>query len=547
MGRPGHATAAVHWFRTDHLAELQSGQVPGKPNLHSDILWEKPSRTAPQPPRLGAEPRDFQYGDSILQILVGDVEPNRRLTQSLDRGLLESEAGPARTSWRVPQSARAEVAAKCVIAVRSAGDGAVDLLRALGEWEYFGGLSELDYDFDAAVVPIAEAALRGILAADGRSDFTSPLDLSSTKPFPECFLDIRHYVNANAPGDFELRPVPGLAFVSDILWRLVPKRLVAIALEIGGSRIPAWLATNISRVGDARPARCHLRLNQIVIHPAAIHRAPILPVRIHPAAIHRQAVVQANRANPIASPIAVRRPAADQAQVAIPPRVAQAAIHRVVHRANRQQVFRIRSLRAATRPSRYPAVPIVNPANRPIPVLTIRVPMIRSHPNRTVCQAYRAAIPRPANPIPVIPFQAILNRVNQNRAIQSRHRVNRLARVESHKGWRQQYRMIDGKPMPFDSSPKAAWKICLQRSCTQLFQGHLWKCPALAYFATMERKLRLEAIPAWHLFRDYKACPPTASDDVVREFFATREIPQCGLCPARKIPFHHQDPTNKEQ
>ncbi len=37
---------------------------------------------------------------------------------------------------------------------------------------------------------------------------------------------------------------------------------------------------------------------------------------------------------------------------------------------------------------------------------------------------------------------------------------------ESHKGWRQQYHMIDGKPMPFDSGPKAAWKICLQRSCT---------------------------------------------------------------------------------
>ena len=105
----------------------------------------------------------------------------------------------------------------------------------------------------------------------------------------------------------------------------------------------------------------------------------------------------------------------------------------------------------------------------------------------------------------------------------------------------------DGKPMPFDSSPRAAWKICLQRSCTQLFKGYLWKCPALAYFATMERKLRLEAIPAWQVFRDYKACPPGATDDEVREFFAAREIPQCGLCPARKIPFHHHDPTNKEQ
>jgi hypothetical protein len=141
-------------------------------------------------------------------------------------------------------------------------------------------------------------------------------------------------------------------------------------------------------------------------------------------------------------------------------------------------------------------------------------------------------------------FNEVLQRLNEWRAA---YPALQIAVRESHKGWRQQYRMIDGKPMPFDSGPKAAWKICLQRSCTQLFKGHLWKCPALAYFATMERKLRLEAIPAWQLFRDYKACPPGATDDEVREFFANREIPQCGLCPARKIPFHHQDPTIKDQ
>jgi hypothetical protein len=166
-------------------------------------------------------------------------------------------------------------------------------------------------------------------------------------------------------------------------------------------------------------------IHQAVTPRAANHRVPIRRV-----AIHRQAAVQANRANPTASPIAARRKAADQTQVAIPPRVAQAAIHRVVRQANRQQVFLIRSLRAAIRPSRYPAVPVANPANRPIPVLTARVPMIRNHPNRTVCQAYRAVTLHRANQIPVIPNQAIPNRVNQTRAIQSRHLVNRLARVD---------------------------------------------------------------------------------------------------------------------
>jgi hypothetical protein len=141
-------------------------------------------------------------------------------------------------------------------------------------------------------------------------------------------------------------------------------------------------------------------------------------------------VVQANRANPIASPIAVRRPAAAQAQVAILPKAIQAAIRLAVRQVNRQQVFRIRRLRAATRPSRYPAVPVVNPANRPLPALMIPVPMIRNHPNRTACQAYRVAIPRPANPIQVIPNPAIPSRANRIQAIQIRHRVNRLATVD---------------------------------------------------------------------------------------------------------------------
>ena len=51
--------------------------------------------------------------------------------------------------------------------------------------------------------------------------------------------------------------------------------------------------------------------------------------------------------------------------------------------------------------------------------------------------------------------------------------------------------MVDGKPMPFDSDSIAAWEICLQRTCTQLYKSCLWKCPALAYHAIMSRKLNV--------------------------------------------------------
>jgi Radical SAM superfamily len=71
-------------------------------------------------------------------------------------------------------------------------------------------------------------------------------------------------------------------------------------------------------------------------------------------------------------------------------------------------------------------------------------------------------------------FTEVLQRLEEWRAA---YPALKITVRESHKGWRQQYRMIDGKPMPFDCGPKAAWEICLQRSCTQLFKGHLGNAP----------------------------------------------------------------------
>lgn len=113
---------------------------------------------------------------------------------------------------------------------------------------------------------------------------------------------------------------------------------------------------------------------------------------------------------------------------------------------------------------------------------------------------------------------------------------------QSHIGWRRQYNIEDGKALPILSNPRDGWNACIQKRCTQLYKRHLWKCPALAYFSLLEKKLRLEDVPDWQLFRDYQACRPTATDAEVRRFFANQEIDQCGLCPDHKIPFRHNDP-----
>ncbi|WP_442511658.1 radical SAM protein [Novipirellula sp. SH528] len=114
---------------------------------------------------------------------------------------------------------------------------------------------------------------------------------------------------------------------------------------------------------------------------------------------------------------------------------------------------------------------------------------------------------------------------------------------QSHRGWMRQYRVEDGKPMPFNSKPESAYRICMQKTCTQLFRESLWKCPALAYHALVEQRLKLETIPAWQLFRDYKACPASATDEELRTFVQSKAIPQCGLCPSKRVPFKHRDPT----
>lgn len=99
--------------------------------------------------------------------------------------------------------------------------------------------------------------------------------------------------------------------------------------------------------------------------------------------------------------------------------------------------------------------------------------------------------------------------------------------------------------MPFASRPNAAFKVCMQKTCTQLHESKLWKCPALAYFAKLESKLRLQDLPQWQLFRDYQACSENATDEELQTFIETKSIPQCRLCPSKRTAFFHPDPLQR--
>ena len=235
----------------DHLSQLQTGQVPGKPELQSDVLWEKP---VPQANRLPSPipTTTFEASPRILAIMVPDELPTNQLNEAITKGLLEPDINSQSTTWKVPDAMRAQVATMCVTAVQSAGDGAARLLCALGEWEYHGGLSESEYTFDATVVPHAEAALRSILHSAPMSVVSDPLAVSRPAQFPECLDDVRHYINMNAPMDLEPRGLPGLQFAAGILWRHAPDLLIAVAEEVGGSYITGWLASVASNLSAAQ-------------------------------------------------------------------------------------------------------------------------------------------------------------------------------------------------------------------------------------------------------------------------------------------------------
>ena len=109
----------------------------------------------------------------------------------------------------------------------------------------------------------------------------------------------------------------------------------------------------------------------------------------------------------------------------------------------------------------------------------------------------------------------------------------------SYQFWRRQYQVNEGRPTPFDSEPRQAWETCIQKRCMQLYDGRLWKCPAIAYsgLANMHGD--------FPLFGQYEALTHTATDDELEMFLNTEHIPQCAHCPSKRIPVRHTDPSNR--
>lgn len=117
----------------------------------------------------------------------------------------------------------------------------------------------------------------------------------------------------------------------------------------------------------------------------------------------------------------------------------------------------------------------------------------------------------------------------------SRHGV-RVEYRPSHASWTRRYKGTGAAMQPFDDGqPRRSWENCAAKHCPQLFQGRIWKCPAVAYLQMQDAKYRLGS--AWRPYLGYTPLSPDCTDQELDAFFAVEDEPCCRMCPAEPERF----------
>jgi sulfatase maturation enzyme AslB (radical SAM superfamily) len=112
----------------------------------------------------------------------------------------------------------------------------------------------------------------------------------------------------------------------------------------------------------------------------------------------------------------------------------------------------------------------------------------------------------------------------------SKFKINVVWRKD-HKNWLRVYNGYGPDIMPFeDNDPEKSYEVCGQKVCRVLHNGCIWKCPRLAYLHTYKFKLH----SSWDYYLKYKPLGPQSTFKQIKNFFETKAIPECSMCPARK-------------
>jgi len=119
-----------------------------------------------------------------------------------------------------------------------------------------------------------------------------------------------------------------------------------------------------------------------------------------------------------------------------------------------------------------------------------------------------------------------------------------LHMVEADRYWSRRYEADDESIRFYDSDARKAWRSCVSKYCTQLYDGKLWKCAPVAYFKMVAQTRRADEA-AHSLFGTYAPLDRTASDAELDAFFAREEEKICQLCPERLERFELPMPLGR--
>ena len=106
----------------------------------------------------------------------------------------------------------------------------------------------------------------------------------------------------------------------------------------------------------------------------------------------------------------------------------------------------------------------------------------------------------------------------------------------SHASWTRRYKGFGAAMAPFeDAQPRRSWENCPARTCKQLSEERIWKCPATAYLPLQHAKHGLGA--AWEPYLRYEPLAPDCTEAELDAFFSREDESCCAMCPAEPEKF----------
>lgn len=109
--------------------------------------------------------------------------------------------------------------------------------------------------------------------------------------------------------------------------------------------------------------------------------------------------------------------------------------------------------------------------------------------------------------------------------------------------WRRIYQGQGSQITPYtDRNQRQSWESCPSRSCMQLYQGKLWKCPQLAYLPMQAEKLNLHDRAEWKPYLGYVPLGAETDQQSLSDFVDREDEFWCRMCPSQREPFELANP-----